>query len=131
MRIVRGNAQDVDVLLVGWNLRPFQGNRDTASKRVAHLVAGRKQCVPVVAFEPADLDAMNERVRMSGPIPVSFARLLFTPLTVRSRRRSHHSEPTPTAPSSIAWRTSARPSTSRDSVAQESMLMKPGATARP
>lgn len=74
MQVARENSQNgVDVLLVSYDLAVPRADRASVGSRVAAFVAERKWNLPVVIFDPADLDALNERFNLPGAIPVTIS----------------------------------------------------------
>jgi len=65
--------QDVDVLLVSYDLMLPRADRGTVTKQVGEFVAQRKWDLPTVVFDPKDVDALNERFSLPGAIPVTLA----------------------------------------------------------
>jgi len=73
VQVARENSKDADVLLVSFDLMVPRADKALVSKRVAEFVAERKWGVPTVVFDPADLDALNEKFNLPGAIPVTLA----------------------------------------------------------
>lgn len=61
------------MLLVSYDLMLPHADKSTVGNRVGEFVAERKWNLPVVIFDPVDLDKLNERFNLSGPIPVTIA----------------------------------------------------------
>ena len=64
-------GKDVDVLLVSYDLQVPKADRASVVSRVRKFVERREWGFPVAIFDAADLDAINDRFDLPGPIPVT------------------------------------------------------------
>jgi hypothetical protein len=63
----------VDVLLVSYDLQVPKVDRDSALERTAKFARARGWGFPVVVWSERNLDLINERLDLPGPIPLSLA----------------------------------------------------------
>ena len=68
-----GEAKGSEVLLVSYDLMGPRADRAKVVAQVSEFVEKRNWKVPVVIFDPVDLDALNERFDLPGAIPVTLA----------------------------------------------------------
>ena len=61
------------VLAVSYDLMVPEATRDGTLEKVKRFAAERDIAVPVLIFDGPDLDAINERFDLPGPIPVTLA----------------------------------------------------------
>ncbi len=63
----------VDVLLVSYDLQVPKADREAAVERVRKFVAARGWGFPVAVYGEKGLEAINERLDLPGPIPLTLA----------------------------------------------------------
>jgi hypothetical protein len=74
VQVARENDARAEVLLVSYDLVSDEDGRpDQVRERVAKFVGGRGWGLPVLVYDGPDLDALNERFALPGPIPVTLA----------------------------------------------------------
>ncbi len=65
--------REVEVLLVSYDLQVPKVDRDAALERTAKFARARGWGFPVVVWSEPNLDRINERLDLPGPIPLTLA----------------------------------------------------------